>query len=172
MMNNFNIKDYNQNFSFSHHSIHTEDLTLIANSLDLELSPLYNPDPTRYTNNSRDANLVLDLVFLSSDNYGFAKHLLFLDKRKLSNHVPMVIEVSIKKKDINITIQSIKKNSKAKKKFVIEIKENIKLLNIVTISNNNRLKTMVDNLALIFRNVQSKYAKTSQITKYSKEWQS
>ena len=65
----------------------------------------------------------------------------------------MVIEVSIKKKDINITIQSIKKNSKAKKKFVIEIKENIKLLNIVTISNNNRLKTMVDNLALIFRNV-------------------
>jgi len=97
--------------------------------------------------------LVLDLVFLSSDNYGFAKYLLFLDKRKLSNHVPMVIEVSIKKKDINITIQSIKKNSKAKKKFVIEIKENIKLLNIVTISNNNRLKTMVDNLALIFRNV-------------------
>jgi len=65
----------------------------------------------------------------------------------------MVIEVSIKKKNINITIQSIKKNSKAKKKFVIEIKENIKLLNIVTISNNNRLKTMVDNLALIFRNV-------------------
>jgi len=65
----------------------------------------------------------------------------------------MVIEVSIKEEDINITIQSIKKNSKAEEMFVIEIKKNIKLLNTVTISNNNRLKTMVDNLALIFRNV-------------------
>jgi len=65
----------------------------------------------------------------------------------------MVIEVSIKKEDINITIQSIKKNSKAEEMFVIEIKKNIKLLNTVTISNNNRLKTLVDNLALIFRNV-------------------
>jgi len=65
----------------------------------------------------------------------------------------MVIEVSIKEEDINITIQSIKKNSKAEEMFVIEIKKNIKLLNTVTISNNNRLKTLVDNLALIFRNV-------------------
>ena len=65
----------------------------------------------------------------------------------------MVIEVSIKEEDINITIQSIKKNSKAEEMFVIEIKKNIKLLNTVTISNNNRLKTLVDNLVLIFRNV-------------------
>jgi len=153
MIDDFNIKDYDWNFFFLYYSIYTEDLTLIADSLDLELSPLHNPGPTKYANNSRDTNLVLDLVFLSFNNYGFVKHLLFLDKRKLSDHVPMVIEVSIKEEDINITIQSIKKNSKAEEMFVIEIKKNIKLLNTVTISNNNRLKTLVDNLALIFRNV-------------------
>ena len=52
----------------------------------------------------------------------------------------MVIEISIKEEDINITIQFIKKNSKAEKKFITEIKENIKLLNTVTISNNSELK--------------------------------
>jgi len=65
----------------------------------------------------------------------------------------MVIKIGIKEEDINIIIWSIKKNSKAEKKFIIEIKENIKLLNIVTISNNSKLKTLVDNLALIFRDV-------------------
>jgi len=52
----------------------------------------------------------------------------------------MVIEISIKEEDINITIQFIKKNSKAEKKFITEIKENIKLLNTATISNNSELK--------------------------------
>jgi len=52
----------------------------------------------------------------------------------------MVIEISIKEEDINITIQFIKKNNKAEEKFVTEIKENIKLLNTATISNNSKLK--------------------------------
>jgi len=82
----------------------------------------------------------------------------------------MVIEIGIKEEDINITIQSIKKNSKVEKKFVIEIKKNIKLLNTATISNNSELKTLVDNLALIFRDVWSEHTKTSQIIKHFKEW--
>ena len=165
MMDDFNIRDYDQDLSFPYYSIYTKDLTLIADSLGLELFSLCNLGPTRYANNPRNANSVLDLIFLSSDNCGFTKNLLFPNKRKLSDHVPMIIEVGIKEEDVNITIQSIKKNSKAKKKFVAEIKENIKLLNIVTISNNSELETLVDNLALIFRDAWSKHAKTSQITK-------
>ena len=104
MIGNFNIRDYDWDLSFPYHSIYTEDLTLIVDSLGLELSSPYNPGPTRYTNNPRDTSLVLDLVFFSPNNCGFAKHLLFPDKRKPSNHVSISIEVDIKKKDINITI--------------------------------------------------------------------
>ena len=139
-MGNFNIRDYDQDLSFPHYSIYTENLTLIADSLDLELFPPCNPGPTRYTNNPRDINLVLDLIFLLFNNCRFTKYFLFPDKRKSSNYVPMVIEISIKEEDINITIQFIKKNNKAEKKFITEIKENIKLLNTATISNNSELK--------------------------------
>jgi len=65
IMDNFNIRDCDWNPSFFHYSIYTENLTLIANSLDLELSSPYNLGPTRYTDNPRDTNSVLDLVFLS-----------------------------------------------------------------------------------------------------------
>jgi len=170
MMDDFNIRDYDWDLSFPYHSIYTKDLILIANSLGLELSPPCNLGPTRYADNPRDANSVLDLIFLFPNNCRFAKNLLFPDKRKLFDHVPMIIEVGIKEEDINITIQSIKKNSKAKKKFIAEIKENIKLLNTATISNNSELETLVDNLALIFRDAWSKHTKTSQIMKHSKKW--
>jgi len=50
---------------------HTEDLITIADSLGLELSPPSNPGPTRFADNLRDANSIIDLVFLPQDNTGF-----------------------------------------------------------------------------------------------------
>ena len=41
---NFNIRNSNWDPNFHHHSIHTDDLFILADSLELELSPLLFPN--------------------------------------------------------------------------------------------------------------------------------
>jgi len=51
----FNIRDSNWDPNFQYHSIPTKDLITIADSLGLELFLPSNPNPTRFTDNPRDA---------------------------------------------------------------------------------------------------------------------
>jgi len=104
IIEDFNIRDCNWDPNFPHHSIYTKELTLIADSLGLELSPPVNPGPTRYADNPRNTNSVLDLVFLLHDNREFSKHTLHPDRRKPSDYVSMSIKVEIKDEDINVII--------------------------------------------------------------------
>jgi len=139
MTGNFNIRDSDWDSNFHHYSIHTEDLLTIANSLGLELSLPSNPGPTRFADNSRDSNLVLDLVFLAPNNPGFGQYTLLPDLCKPSNHVPLVIHVGINDENIDTTIQSIKKNSEEKSDFINEIRLNVKLLDTQAITNRHTL---------------------------------
>ena len=52
MMGNFNIKDSLWNSFFPHHLSISDDLTILADSLDLSLSITTNQVPTRYTDNA------------------------------------------------------------------------------------------------------------------------
>jgi len=45
---NFNIRNNNWDPNYPHHSIYTEDLFTVAESLGLDLSPPLNPSPTRF----------------------------------------------------------------------------------------------------------------------------
>jgi len=64
----FSIRDSNWDPNFHNYSIYTKELTTIADSLGLKLSPLSNPGLTRFTDNLQDSNLVLDLIFLFPSN--------------------------------------------------------------------------------------------------------
>jgi len=48
MTGNFNIRDNNWDPNYPHYSIHTKDLFTMAKSLGLDLSPPFNPSPTRF----------------------------------------------------------------------------------------------------------------------------
>jgi len=123
----FNIRDsdWDPNFHY-HHSIHTKDLMTIVDSLGLGLSLPSNPGPTQYADNSHDTNFVLDLVFLSPDNSRLDKHTLFPEICKPSDHIPLTIEVGIEDENIDIIVQSIKKDSNEKKDFMSEIGSSVK----------------------------------------------
>jgi len=69
----FNIRDSDWDSNFRHHSSHTDNLITIADSLGLKLSPPSNPGPTRFVDNQRDTNSVIDLVFLLLNNTGFGR---------------------------------------------------------------------------------------------------
>jgi len=64
MTGDFNIRDSLWDPSFPHHSSISDNLIIIANSFNLDLLLLTNPVPTRYSDTEKEANLVIDLVFL------------------------------------------------------------------------------------------------------------
>ena len=64
MTGDFNIKDSLWNPSFPFHASISDDLIMIADSLDLALSSPTNPGPTRFSNTAGELNSVIDLMFL------------------------------------------------------------------------------------------------------------
>jgi len=126
MTGDFNIRDSDWDPNVHYHSIHTEDLMSIANSLDLDLASPINPGPTRFADNHCDSNSVLDLIFMNPNNTGFNKYTLNPNICLPSDHVPLIINIGIKEENINITIQAIKKDSKEEETFIKDIIENIR----------------------------------------------
>ena len=100
----FNIRDSDWDPNFRHHSSHTDDLITIADSLGLELSPPSNPGPTRFADNPRNTNPVIDLVFLPPSNIGFGQHTLYPEIHKPSDYVPLIIEIGIREVNTDINI--------------------------------------------------------------------
>ena len=64
MTGDFNIRDSVWDISFPHHSSISDNLLVIADSLNLALSTPTNPCPTRYSDTAGEANSVVDLMFL------------------------------------------------------------------------------------------------------------
>ena len=66
MTGNFNIRDSLWDTSFPYHSLISNDLFIIADLFNLDLSISTNPIPTRYSDTLGVSDLVLDLMFLHS----------------------------------------------------------------------------------------------------------
>jgi len=64
MIENFNIKDNNQNPLYSYYFVHADTFRKIADLFDLELSIPISQVLTRYTDNLNESNSVINLIFL------------------------------------------------------------------------------------------------------------
>jgi len=73
--------------------------------------------------------------------------------QKPSDYVPLIIEVEIKKVNIDITIQSIKKNSNDTKKFIKSLINSIEQLDTTDITSKEDLQNIVLQLATTFEKV-------------------
>ena len=139
----FNIRDSDWDPNFQHHSTHTDNLITIADSLGLELFLPSNSGPTRFADNLHDANSVIDLIFFPLDNTGFSQHILYPEIQKLSDHVPLIIEVGIGEINTNVNIWSIKKDSEEEKNFITPLIHGVKNLNTSAIRSKENLKNLV-----------------------------
>ena len=64
MTGDFNIRNSLWDLSFPHHLSISDDLIIIADSFNLELSLPTNSFPTRYSDTEGEANSIIDLMFL------------------------------------------------------------------------------------------------------------
>ena len=79
MTGDFNIRDQFWDLSFLHHSSISEDLFIIADLFNLELSTPSNPVPTRYSDIIGESNSVINLMFLCNRSSELNDHIIYPD---------------------------------------------------------------------------------------------
>jgi len=100
MADDFNIRNSSHDSLFSFHSIHSNLLMNIANSLDLSLSKSTNKVLTSYLDNVQDMNPVINLMFLRPNFLEFDNHTIYSEFCYLSDHAPLTVDISIIKEFI------------------------------------------------------------------------
>ena len=144
MTGDFNIRDSLWDSSFPHHSSISNNLIIIANSFNLDLSIPTNPTPTRYSNTEGKANSVIDLIFLRSRSNELNNHSIHPDWHLSSNHAPLTIFILIAEKNIILSRLLILKNSEEEAVFVKEATVIIKNLNISNLTDHDKLEDIVN----------------------------
>ena len=170
MTGNFNIWDSLWDLSFPHHLTISDDLIIIADSFNLELSTLTNQVLTRYSDNSNDSNSVINLMFLWSRSSELNNHSIHPDWYLTSNYAPLTITISIVKENVNSSKHSITKNSKEEAAFIKDIITSIKGLDTSNLYDINRLENVINTFAYYIECAWEKNSKNINITRHSKSW--
>jgi len=165
LMEDFNIKDNIWDPNFLYHSIHSDLLTNIADSMNLCMSKSTNQVLTRYSDNQSDSK---DLMFLRLDLLEFNNHTIYPDWRLSSDHVPLTVDIVIIKEHIQIRKCTITKNSEEEENFIAELIGAIKELSTENIPSKETLEQIVQTLANDTDGIWFKHSKVINITKHSK----
>ena len=170
MTGDFNICDSIWDSSFPHHSSINDNLIIIADSFNLDLSIPTDQVPTRYSDTVGESNLVINLMFLQSGSTELNNHSIYSDWQLTSDHAPLTVSIPIVEANINSSKLSITKNSEEEASFIKDISSIIKNLNISNMSDINKLENIVNTLALNTERVWRKNSKLVNITRHSKSW--
>ena len=170
MTGDFNIWDSIWDLSFPHHSSISDNLIIIADSFNLDLSVLTNQVSTRYSDTVGKANFVIDLMFLRSGSSELNNHSIHPDWQLTSDHTLLTVSISIVEENINSSKFSIMKNSEEEAMFIKEVSFIIKNLDVSDLFNINKLENVVNTLASNTKSAWRKNSKRVNITRHSKSW--
>jgi len=150
MAGDFNIHDSNWDPSYPHHSAHTNDLMIIADNLNLDLSTPTNPSLTRFADNPQDSNSVIDLMFINPQNRGYNNHTIIEHHRHPSDHAPLSVKIQINAENTAILRRSIKPKSKDKTKYNSYIFTNMSSLRSNDLNTTNEVEKLMSDISDIF----------------------
>jgi len=100
MTGDLDIRDNLWDLLYPHYLSHSNDLFIIADSFNLELSIPTNQVSTRYSGNCQEANSVLDLMFPCFGSDELDNHVIHPDWKLTSDHAPLIIAIPIIKEHI------------------------------------------------------------------------
>ena len=132
---------------FPRHSSISDDLLIIVDSFNLELSNPTNQVPTRYSDNEYDSNSVIDLMFLCNGSSKLDNHLIQPNWRLSSNHAPLTIVITIIEEHINSGKHSIIRDSKEELIFIKDLIIFIRNINTSNMSDIASLDRAVNKFA-------------------------
>ena len=145
----FNIRNSLWDSNFPLHSSVSDDLIIIADSLNLSLFTPTNSCPTRYSDMAGESNLVIDLMFLWCGSYELGHHSIHPGNRLSSDHTPLSIEIPIIEEVIQSLKFTIHSKSDQEMAFVGEVTSSFKKLDTSTIDDSNKLESIVNQLGAI-----------------------
>ena len=143
---NFNIRNSIWNPSFPHHSTISDNLMIIADSFNLDLSIPTNQVSTRYLDMVSKANSVIDLMFLQSGSNELNNHSIHPKWQLSSDYAPLMVSIPITEENIVTSKFSIAKNSKEEENFIKEVLYIIKNIDISDLSDSNKLEDTTNSL--------------------------
>jgi len=147
MTSDFNIRNSLWDSSFSYHSSISNDLIIIADLFNLELSIPIDSVSTRYSDIAGEANSVINLIFLRSRSIKLNNHLIHSDLHLTLDHASLTVSIPIAEENVNSSKLSISKNSKEKIASVNEVTTIIKNLNTCNLMDCDKLEDIVNLLA-------------------------
>jgi len=148
----------------------SDDLFILADSFNLDLSLPTNPVLTRYSDTMGESNSVIDLMFLCSGLNELNNHSIHPDWCFTSDHVSFTITIPIEEKFIQSSKLSLLKKSKEEEAFVIKVVDIFKSLDTLILSNQESLEQVVNSLASRIDQAWNTNARKVNIMKYSKKW--
>ena len=100
MTEDFNIHNNLWDSLFPHHSSISDNLFIIVDLFNLELSNPTDQVPIQYSDNEYDSNSIINLIFLYSSSSELDNHSIHPDWRLLSDHALLIIVIPIAKEHI------------------------------------------------------------------------
>ena len=125
----FNIRDSLWNSLFPNHSVHSNLLVEIADSLQLSISSPTSQVSIRYANNQDNSNSTINLIFLQPTSNKFDNHTIHPEWRLSLNYASLTVKISILKEFIQSRKHTIVKDSDEDSKFISDVIKLVKGLN-------------------------------------------
>ena len=147
MTGDFNIRDSLWDLSFPHHSSISNDLFILADLFNLDLSTPTNSISTRYSDTSGESDSVINLIFLHNRSSKLNSYSIHLSWRLTSNYASLTITIPIEKEHVMTSKFSLSKNSEEEEEFIKEVTYVFKLLDTTNLLDREFLEQVVNLLA-------------------------
>ena len=166
MTEDFNICDNLQDLLFPHHSSISDNLFIIVDLFNLELSNFTNQVLTQYSDNKHNSNSIINLMFLCSGSSKLDNYSIYPDWRLLSDYAHLTIIIPITEEHVI----SSKHFSEEESIFIKDLTNSIRNIDTSNISDIASLDRAVNKFVSIVEVTWENNLKVINITRHSKSW--